>query len=131
MNREPADIESMVRIWKRILPSEVTNWVLFEHGTVVLCHETEMGPAQYAVSIIKAWGPVRPGTNLGDFSVRETDSIQGWIVEYAHEHLANYVSPDEVDTEPSAALVGLIGREKRAADSRSRNIMHVDIADFP
>ncbi len=133
---EEDTIEEMVATWRSILPSEGGSWVLFEHGTCVLFKASEPDIEMQAKEILEKWGPVVPGTNLGDFNVVDLEAVSGWIVTYAHPGVVNYVSPSEVEAEqpsdPDApdymfrAAIGLTGREKRRQDAESLKIIHVE-----
>ena len=72
-------------------------------------------------------GPVYPGSAAGDFNIIKLTDRPGWVVTGHHPDILNYVSPDEFEEdEPTEVAIGLLGRGKRDADSRSLNIVHIE-----
>jgi len=123
----PPNVEHIVEIWRRVLGDSVRCWVVFKYGTVVTSHDEVHSPEEYARNIIEEWGPVAPGTPLGDFNVEGNDSVPGWIVTYYHEAIMNYVEPEDIEEGKAFhMLVGLIGRSKRHADFEEQEIVHVE-----
>ncbi|MFW9919113.1 MAG: hypothetical protein ACFFED_05910 [Candidatus Thorarchaeota archaeon] len=121
------DPKTMNQIWRKILPPEVTRWAIFKHGTIVLCHDNDKDPREHGLQVLKEWGPLAPGTPLGDFNVTLAGAVPGWVVEYAHEDIGSYVSPDELkDAEDDVLMIGLYGRAKRHEDFLSLEIIHVE-----
>jgi hypothetical protein len=115
-------------IWKKILGEEITRWVIFKHGTIVTCRNPEIDCREYATDLMKTMGPVWPGTSHGDFNVNKLEDILGWVVQYHHEDILNYVGPEELDTPDSPDfMIGLIGRKKRADDAQELEIVHVEL----
>lgn len=104
------------------------NWVVFKHGTIVVCSDSEKDATEYALQVLEEWGPVVPGTPLGDFQVGEAgDDIPGWVVHYPNPDILSYVSPDDVEEgESHYAVIGMIGRSKREADAETPEIIHVE-----
>ena len=105
----------------------VKKWAIFRYGTTVLCHDANKDPEQHALEVMKEWGPVVPGTPLGDFNVGYAEGSPGWIVVYAHEDIGNYVNPDEIDEmHHNHMSIGIYGRSKRHADFEALEIVHVE-----
>ena len=127
MSINPIDVKETVRMWKGVLSDEVQCWVVFKFGTIVFSTSPVQDPTEYALEILQEWGPVAPGTPLGDFYVREIENEEGWLVTYPHDAIMNYVSPSEIE-EGNAhhLLVGLIGRSKRHADFEAQEVVHVE-----
>ncbi|MFX0107420.1 MAG: hypothetical protein ACFE7R_03985 [Candidatus Hodarchaeota archaeon] len=118
--------QDIISIWRTFLEKIEQAWVVFEHGTVVICSDPEENPEVYAVNVLQEWGPVVAGTPLGDFTVQDLAIIPGWLVFYAHPDIANYVSPDEAgEQEASHVSVGFIGRKKRQLDAETLKVLHI------
>lgn len=121
-----SDIKALNAIWRKVLPDEITQWVIFKYGTTVLCRDESMNPSEYALDVMNEHGPVVAGTPLGDFNVGLAHDNPGWVVVYSHEDIGNYVGPDEPESEdPHAIDIGMIGRAKRHADYEAMEIIHV------
>ncbi len=121
------DAEALNAIWKKVLPDTVRKWAIFRYGTTVLCQEENKDPEEHALEVLKEWGPVVPGTPLGDFNVGLAGPVPGWIVVYAHEDIGNYVSPDDLDEVHHNQLsIGMHGRSIRHADFETMDIVHVE-----
>ncbi len=129
MNKEfpIVDAVTMNAIWRQILPPEVNRWAIFKYGTIVLCHEEDKDPHEHALEVLREWGPIAAGTPLGDFNVGLAGVVPGWVVQYAHEDIGTYVSPDELEeSEHDPISIGLYGRAKRHEDFLSLKIIHVE-----
>ncbi len=121
------DPDEMNEIWRKILPSEVKRWVIFKYGTIVLCHDEDKDPKEHGLQVLREWGPIAPGTPLGDFNVGLAGAVPGWVVVFAHEDIGSYVSPDELDNpEADVMTIGLYGRAKRHEDFLSLSIVHIE-----
>ncbi|MGY5880062.1 MAG: hypothetical protein RTV31_07410 [Candidatus Thorarchaeota archaeon] len=121
------DIEALNNIWSQVLSEEVKAWVIFKHGTCVVCRDLEQDPRQYATDLMKNMGIVVPGSSHGDFNVLPLEKIPGWIVEYHHEDIFSYVSPSEFEgNDAGDMMVGLHGRHKRGEDAQSLEIIHIE-----
>ncbi len=123
----------LIEQWRKLIVLKKGKWVLFENGTIIIFHEEIENIEKEAKSLMEKWGPVAPGTNLGDFSVEHLDNDPGWVVNYVYEDMHNYVSPtDFEDQSPSDneigndVTIGLIGREKRKKDASSLVIIHIE-----
>ena len=109
------------------MPDEVQKWAIFKYGTIVLCHDADKDPAEHALEIMREHGPVVAGSPLGDFNVGLAGPNPGWIVEYSHPDIGNYVSPEELDSEePHSDEIGMTGREKRPSDFIALEIVHIN-----
>jgi hypothetical protein len=123
----PVNADALNDIWKKVLPDTVKKWAIFKFGTTVLCHEEDKDPQRHALEVMKEWGPVVPGTPLGDFNVGLAGAVPGWIVVYANEDIGNYVSPDELEMDaPDTLSIGYLGRAKRHADFETMKIVHIE-----
>jgi hypothetical protein len=102
-------------------------WVLFEHGTVVVLREPEADPKTQAIDILREYGPVVVGTELGDFNVVTLDDGQGWMVTASHEAVFTYVRPDDLPPKRLSDFeIGLYGRNRRDMDGKELNVVHVE-----
>ncbi|MFI2641059.1 hypothetical protein [Streptomyces sp. NPDC018610] len=115
----------LIDVWKWILASADTPWVLFEHGTCVLLTEPEGDPAEQATQILREFGPVSVGGPSGDFSVRTITGDAGWLVTSHHPDVVTFVAPDE-PADPSHLAVGIHGRSKRHEDGTAPHVVHVE-----
>lgn len=117
----------LVFIWKTNIRDKPKDWVLFKHGTCVIIQEPITNLELQAKELLKRWGAVIPGTNLGDFIVKQADDSIGWLVTYTHPDIANYVHLSELPEDfhkSDTVTIGLIGREKRQNDAKSLVIIH-------
>ncbi|TNY37036.1 hypothetical protein EIO00_10360 [Thermomonospora catenispora] len=121
------DTAELVETWRRIIVGEHKSWVLFAHGTVVICMEPEEDLAAQATAILREYGPVRAGTPAGDFGVIVLQDAPGWVVYGHHDDVLTYVAPEEMGAEePEEISVGLYGRAKRDQDGRELKIVHIE-----
>jgi hypothetical protein len=122
-------LEALVDIWRQLITDDTKPWALFQNGTVVVLEDPAENIAQAAVSIMKGWGQVSPGTPSGDFTVFALNAVPGWVVTshfVTGFDLLTYVSPKELaDDNPPADAVGLLGREKRERDAAELVIVHI------
>ncbi|KAL2823285.1 hypothetical protein BDW59DRAFT_148931 [Aspergillus cavernicola] len=125
---EPQETSNpQIAIWREILQDGKKSWVLFEHGTCVILMEPADDLAEQATQILSTWGPVHAGSSAGDFNTIELDNpLSGWVVTGHHQDVLNYVFPENVKSEPSSLVVGLLGRGNRERDADSRKIVHVE-----
>jgi hypothetical protein len=100
-------------------------FVLFSHGTVVAFEIPVHDPEHEASEIIKEYGPVVPGGELGDFGVHELTPNRGWLVTCAHPWMFTYVSSAQGRAETPAVAAGLFGRDMRDLDSHEQEIIYV------
>jgi hypothetical protein len=123
----PVSAEPVVAVWRRIIVGAAKSWVLFKNGTCVILPEPEPDLAAQAIELMRRWGPVRPGSAAGDFSIIQLADAPGWVVTGHHGDILTYVAPDEVEADSSGDLmVGLIGRLKRDQDARELEVIHVE-----
>ena len=119
--------EELTEVWRHIVVGENKSWVLFEHGTCVILAQPENDLAAQATALLKEWGPVRAGTDSGDFDVIAPTDYPGWVVTCYHPDIIDYVSPAEFDSDPpDEVVIGLIGRSKRDQDARELHVVHVE-----
>jgi hypothetical protein len=129
---EIGKIPDLVEKWRRLIPGKEASWVLFEHGTCVMIKETEMDLEGQAKEILAKWGPIVPGTELGDFNVIKLEEDPGWVVTYTHPTIFNYVGPDEIEGDESLdkiqqdVTIGCTGRARRQEDAKALKIIHVE-----
>jgi len=122
-----SDAISLNEIWRMILREDIKRWVIFRHGTVVVCTNPDVDIREYAIDLMKKMGIVIPGSSHGDFEVARLDDILGWTVHYHHPDILSYVAPEEVESPDAPDIViGLIGRKKRAIDAQELEIIHVE-----
>ena len=116
-----------VEIWRQVIISDDKSWVLFENGTCVILPEPEEDLAAQAIEIMEEYGPVHVGTGSADMGVTKLSNYPGWVVTGHHPDMLNYVSPEEVESDDTEDFViGILGRSKREADSKSLNIIHIE-----
>ena len=125
------EIQTIISHWKKILDLNDKSWVVFEHGTIVIFPDKVGNLKEEAIELMKTWGPVVPGTNLGDFSVTELDNNLGWTIHYCYDNILNYVTPSELEIESEDSIgnnmfIGLTGREKRKNDAKDLQIIHIE-----
>ncbi|MGC9781534.1 MAG: hypothetical protein HZR80_20010 [Candidatus Heimdallarchaeota archaeon] len=72
-------LNSLVDTWRFIVDDERKSWVVFELGTCVIVKDLEEDLDIKAKELLKAWGPVVPGTSAGDFNVLELEGHPGWV----------------------------------------------------
>jgi hypothetical protein len=72
-----SDAAELNAIWRKVLPDTIKKWAIFQYGTTVLCHEENKDPKEHALEVLKEWGPIVPGTPLGDFNVGLAGSVPG------------------------------------------------------
>ena len=126
MIRMIEDIEALSTIWRKILPETMKTWVIFKNGTTIVCSEPDKDPREYALDLMKNWGFVAPGSSPGDFSVTHLDDLPGWVVNWHHQDILNYVSPSEMeDPDSGDMMIGLHGRYMRGEDAKTLDIIHV------
>lgn len=128
MNNDDKLQETIAR-WRRILKPN-RDWVLFEHGTCVVCSDRKRDPKEYALETLEKHGPVYPGTPLGDFSPGSYEDPPGVLVTYSHPDILSFIPRKELD-DPESEFhlgVGLVARENRKKDAASLIIVHVEIA---
>jgi len=123
-----SDINSLIETWREILEAGITRWVIFKHGTIVICRNPDVDIKEYAIELMRTMGVVIPGSSHGDFNVTRLEEVPGWVVHYHHEDILSYVSPEELDEQNSPdMLIGLIGRKKRANDAQELEIVHIEL----
>ena len=121
------DLEKLNRIWREILLDEVKTWVIFKHGTCVVCRDPLQEPREYATNLMKKMGIVVTATSHGDFTVHNLGNVPGWVVEYHHNDILSYVSPTDMEGDDTGdMMVGLFGRHKRGEDATELQIIHVE-----
>ena len=121
------DIAALNEIWRQILSEVVKAWVIFKHGTCVVCRDSTLDPREYALDLMKKWGFVAPGSSYGDFSVTHLDEVPGWIVNCHHQDILVYVSPSDLEDPNSEDMViGLHGRHMRGQDANTLEIIHIE-----
>ena len=128
-DREEKDyIDGLVETWRSIIVGEGKSWVLFEHGTCVIFVNAAGDVERQAVELLREWGPVRVGTDAGDFNVVELVEHPGWVVTCHHPDILTYVDPEEVGEGAAEIMIGLIGRSKRDQDAHELKVVHVEQA---
>lgn len=120
-----ASADDLVGIWRRIIVGDRKSWVLFAHGTCVVLVDPAEDLARQAVEILRAYGPVYPGSPAGDFGTIDLVAAPGWVVTGHHPDVLNYVAPAEV-SQVSDVLVGMTGRAKRDRDGRELTVVHIE-----
>lgn len=120
------DLEKLNKIWREILLSEVKTWVIFKHGTCVVCSDPGQDPREYATNLMKTLGIVVTATSHGDFTVHPMENVPGWVVVYHHKDILSYVSPSDMEEDAGDLAIGLFGRHNRGEDAKGLQIIHVE-----
>lgn len=116
-----------IEIWRKVIIGDNKSWVLFENGTCVILMEPKEDLAAQAIDIMKEYGPVHVGSASADMGITELTNYPGWVVTGHHPDILNYMSPEEFKTDnPNDVAIGVLGRSKREADSKSLNIIHIE-----
>ncbi|MFB9238549.1 hypothetical protein ACFFWC_23980 [Plantactinospora siamensis] len=117
----------LVTIWRRSIGDGAKSWVLFGHGTCVVLPnpEPDADLAAMAIEILRAYGPVHPGSPAGDFGTIPLEPGPGWLVWCHHGDIMTYVDPGEVERTDDLS-VGLWGRSKRDWDAHELEVIHVE-----
>ena len=116
----------LVEIWRRIILGEGKSWVVFANGTSVILMDPQDDLEAQAIELMREWGPVHVGSPAGDFNVITLPDGLGWVVTCHHNDILTYVSPVEMEGEPSDLVVGLYGRSKRHQDSQDLQVIHIE-----
>ncbi|MGY5852574.1 MAG: hypothetical protein RTU92_03320 [Candidatus Thorarchaeota archaeon] len=119
--------QRLIDLWRLILKPG-RSWVLFEQGTCVVCTDPEQDPREYAIDLMKNWGPVHPGSSAGDFNPVTYNDPPGVLVGYHHPDILTFVPEDEME-DPDSEFhlgIGLVARHKRDEDARNLRIVHVE-----
>ncbi|KAH8692154.1 hypothetical protein BGW36DRAFT_464706 [Talaromyces proteolyticus] len=126
-------VDPRVTLWRKLLNNNEKSWVLFEHGTCLVLMQPESDLTKQAREIMSTDGPVRVGSQMGDFSIQKLDEpFNGWIVAGHHPDMINYIAAeddrlsDQAATDQSSFMVGILGRNDRDQDSQSLNIIHIE-----
>ena len=143
MNEEER-LNRLIEVWNLIVKPG-RRWVLFEKGTCYVVADPEMDIETHAKEVLKEWGPVVPGTPLGDFSVSlyydDDNHMLGWLVSYGHPDILSFVLVDEVEdlyefigkddvTKEKAAetyphmVLGMYARNRREEDGKELKIVY-------
>lgn len=119
------DTENLIAVWRRVLEASGASWALFENGTCVVLKEPDGDLREAAVALLGEYGPVRVGSEAGDFNVLTLKDDMGWLVTGHHPDVVTHVGPDE-PTDPTHLAVGLHGRGKRHQDGTELRVVHVE-----
>lgn len=119
------ELAELIEAWRAIINGPNKSWVLFENGTCVFLMEPEADLAAQAVSLLKEYGPVGPGSSFGDFSVIDLDD-GGWVVTCHHNDILTYVGPNEAKPGAVEVAIGLYGRSKRGQDAEDLRVIHIE-----
>ena len=119
--------QRLIELWRKIIKPD-RSWVLFEHGTCVVCTDPERDPKEYAIEILKEWGPVYAGTSAGDFNPGTYSDPPGILVTYHHPDILTFIPQDEIEDpdSPYNLAAGLVARQKRGEDAEQLNVVHVE-----
>lgn len=118
-----ARIIQLIEIWQNIVGRN-TGWVLFENGTCVVCREPRSNVRMHAIKTLKEWGPVVPGTPLGDFNFELYENPSGIFVKYYNPDIFSFLMEDEFERE-SPLGGALLARYRRGQDSETLRIVHI------
>lgn len=114
---------ALVANWPTLLRSPTTSFVLFEHGTCVVCVEGGPEPlATHATRTVRESLP-RPGGPAGDFTVRRLGD-HGALVGFDHPDVFVLLLPEECGALDDLRL-GLRGRHRLHRDASSPSVAHV------
>lgn len=125
----PADPADAIAIWRQLLPDPALSWVLFRHGSCVSLPGAPADAAAQATALLRAAGPVAPGTASADFDVHPLADLPGWVVSCHHPAILVHVRPGQVGGADAALLdVGLVGRDLRDQDAQRPEVVAVHLA---
>jgi len=115
-------------LMRTVLQGADKSFVVFAHGTVVVVVGDAAGAElqAYATSLLAEEGPVRPGSDGGDFGVIQLPEDRGWAVTSHHPDILTLLLPDEVDGDSPTVGLGLYGRSKRGRDAEALVVVHVE-----
>jgi hypothetical protein len=116
-------ITRLIEIWEGRVGGE-SSWVLFQNGTCVLCRDPELDPVEYARGVLSEWGPVVPGTPLGDFNYEIQLNPAGILVTYSHPDVFTFVLAEEMEDPDSPLGAALAARYSRGEDAEDLNIVY-------
>ncbi|MCU0495976.1 MAG: hypothetical protein MUF87_01340 [Anaerolineae bacterium] len=114
-----------VDVWQQVILGTGKSWVVFEHGTCVILMQPEADLIAQAKAILTEYGPVLVGSPAGDFSVIRLPNFPGWVVTGHHPDILNYVAPEDVNTDATDSMIGLLGRDRRDQDAHSQQVIAV------
>jgi len=116
-------IIQLIEFWQKIIDPE-TDWVLFENGTCVVCKVSGTDVKEHAIETLREWGPVVPGTPLGDFDFELHENPLGLLIKYYNPDILSFLMVDEF--EGNSPLGGaLLARHRRELDSKTLRIVHI------
>lgn len=119
----PQNSEELAIIYRKVIVPELSDWVIFEHGTCVIIYNHLGDLKTEATRVLQKYGSITPGTESADFTVLKVDS--DWIVAGNQPGILNYVSEDK-GTGKEDYEIGLIGRNQREEDSKELQIVYVN-----
>jgi hypothetical protein len=115
----------LIEIMQKIVEPGV-GWVLFDQGTCVLCRKSGIDLKEHAIEVLKEWGPVVPGTPLGDFDFKIHDNPSGILVTYYEPDILTFLMEDEVEDLGSPLGGALAARYRRGEDAQTLRIVHIE-----
>jgi hypothetical protein len=118
--------QKLIEAWRATIRGPDKSWVVFENGTCVVLVEPESDLEAQAVSLLREWGPVHPGSPAGDFRTITLENGLGWVVTCHHNDILTFVSPDELGHDVNDLTIGLLGRSKRGQDAEGLRVVHVE-----
>lgn len=131
INKE--ELEYLIKIWHTQVKDDSWSFVIFEHGTCVVFKDAKGDIETQAKEVLKKWGTVVPGTDLGDFSVHDIENEPVWLVTYTHPDITNFVTLNEIaketdeDSIGNTVVIGMTGRNKREEDAKTLKIIYKEI----
>ncbi|MHA1557969.1 MAG: hypothetical protein ACTSPM_13680 [Candidatus Heimdallarchaeota archaeon] len=126
------ELEYLVKIWHTQVKDDSWSFVIFEHGTCVVFQDPKEDIETYVKEVLKKWGPVVPGTDLGDFSVHDIEDEPVWLVTYSHPDITNFVTLKEIANEAdddsigNTMVIGMTGRNKRVEDAKTLKVIYTE-----
>ena len=125
--------ETLIGYIRQIFVPALRPWGLFRHGTVVGPLAPSADNEEEARAVMRRYGSVRPGSPVGDFTIRwsteEPPRWPGWIVLSRDNHIVTYVGFEEMPRGSKDVDIGLFARSKRHLDTLHKDLIHVEHAD--
>ncbi|TFG32597.1 hypothetical protein EU527_09660 [Candidatus Thorarchaeota archaeon] len=118
-----ARIIQLIDIWQKIIGPDL-GWAFFENGTCVVSRESGNDVKMHAIETLREWGPVVPGTPLGDFDFELYNNPSGLLVRYYNPDVLSFLMEDEFDR--NNPLEGALkARYRRGLDSETLRVLHI------
>lgn len=121
--RRQLRIAALAAKWPQLLRSPTASFVLFEHGTCVVCVDVDSAKlGEHAQRTLAASMPT-PGNPTGDFSVQSLDE-HGWLVGFDDPDVLVLLLPEESKDADDLQL-GLRGRNRLRLDATEARVARI------